>query len=89
MATHRSAQVVTRLRPAWRRGAIADAKLSVRERDCLQWAAAGKSDWDISLILGISRHTVDAHMRKAMRKLDSVSRTQAVAKALVSHQISL
>jgi LuxR family transcriptional regulator, quorum-sensing system regulator BjaR1 len=63
--------------------------LSARERECLRWVARGKSDWEIAEILGISIHTAAAHVRASIRKLDSVNRTQAVAKALVSRQIQL
>src|SRR5882757_999266 len=37
---------------------IAGASLSPREAECLEWAAQGKSAWEIGTILGISRHTV-------------------------------
>ena len=56
--------------------------LSERERDCLQWAAAGKSSWDIGMILGISEFTVCYHIKKVMRKLDTSSRIVAVIKAI-------
>lgn len=56
--------------------------LSVRERECLLWAAKGKSSWDTGMILGISENTVNFHIKNAMRKLDSRSRTVAAVKAL-------
>jgi LuxR family transcriptional regulator, quorum-sensing system regulator BjaR1 len=54
-------------------------KLSGRERDCLAFAAQGKSDWDIGQILGISQATAHAHIENAKRKLGVKTRMQAVA----------
>jgi DNA-binding CsgD family transcriptional regulator len=57
-------------------------ELSARERDCLRWTAEGKSSWDIGMILNISDNTVTFHIKKAMRKLNTTSRTVAVVKAI-------
>jgi LuxR family quorum-sensing system transcriptional regulator CciR len=57
-------------------------ELSDRERDCLRWTAEGKSSWDIGMILNISDNTVNFHIKKAMRKLGTTSRTVAVVKAI-------
>jgi DNA-binding CsgD family transcriptional regulator len=57
-------------------------ELSDRERDCLRWTAEGKSSWDIGMILKISDNTVNFHIKKAMRKLGTTSRTVAVVKAI-------
>jgi DNA-binding CsgD family transcriptional regulator len=56
--------------------------LSERERDCLGWISQGKSSWDIGTILNISENTVNFHVKNAMRKLDTSSRTVAVIKAI-------
>lgn len=56
-------------------------KLSARELECLRWSAAGKSSDEIAIILNISSHTVVSYLKSAMRKLDSVNRMQAVARA--------
>jgi len=56
--------------------------LSRREADCLKWAAAGKTTWEIGAILGISEHTVAVHLRHVNRKLNVSSRAQAVAEAM-------
>jgi DNA-binding CsgD family transcriptional regulator len=56
--------------------------LSDRERDCLQWAAEGKSSWGIGAILNISENTVNFHLKSAMRKLKTTNRTVAVVKAI-------
>ena len=54
--------------------------LGRRERDCLRWVAAGKSDWEIGRILGIAPTTVKFHIQRARDKLGVHSRAQAVAR---------
>jgi LuxR family transcriptional regulator, quorum-sensing system regulator BjaR1 len=56
--------------------------LTDREVDCLTWTAAGKTSADIATILTLSEHTVNHYLNRAAKKLDTVNRTQAVAKAL-------
>lgn len=56
--------------------------LTQREIDCLTWTAAGKTSLEISNILNLSEHTVNHYLNRATKKLDTVNRTQAVAKAL-------
>jgi DNA-binding CsgD family transcriptional regulator len=56
--------------------------LTQREIDCLNWTAAGKTSVEISDILTLSEHTVNHYLNRATKKLDTVNRTQAVAKAL-------
>jgi len=56
--------------------------LTPRERECLKWAAVGKSEWEISQILGISEHTSEKHLLNAKFKLGAVNRVQAVAEAI-------
>lgn len=56
--------------------------LTRREIECLRWSAAGKSSDEIAIILDLSSHTVVGYLKSAMRKLDSVNRMQAVARAL-------
>jgi len=56
--------------------------LSPREIDVLTWAAVGKSAVETGVILGLSFRTVDAYLVSARHKLTSITKTQAVAKAL-------
>ncbi len=58
------------------------ATLTDRELDCLNWTAAGKTSVEIAEILGLSEHTINHYLNRATKKLDTVNRTQAVAKAL-------
>ncbi len=69
-----------RLLPAGRSGER--PLLSPRERECLQWTAAGKTTWEIAAILEISPNTIDGYVAAATRKLGAVNRTHAVAEAL-------
>jgi len=55
------------------------ASLTPRERDCLRWVAAGKTDWDIGCLLGISQATAHFHIENAKRKLNCSTRAQAAA----------
>lgn len=64
-----------------RQPAGAHERLSARELECLRWTAAGKSSEEIGIILNISSHTVVSYLKSAMRKLDSVNRMQAIARA--------
>lgn len=65
---------------ARRREATAAADtLSLREIECLSWAARGKTEEDIGTILGRSRETVHFHLGNASRKLGASNRTHAVA----------
>lgn len=59
-----------------------DISLSERERECLKWAAAGKSAWETGEILGIREGTVNFFLEQCRVKLDSTNKVQAVAKAV-------
>ena len=56
--------------------------LSRRELQCLHLLAAGKTDWEIATILGISVETVHQYVKRARAAYDVVSRTQLVVQAL-------
>lgn len=63
--------------------AIRDGKpLSTRERECLRWAAAGKTSWEISRILNLAERTVVFHLTNATEKLGAINRRQAVVRAI-------
>ena len=56
--------------------------LTERELECLRWAAAGKSDWEIGKILLISAKTVNYHIENAKRKFRVATRVQAIVAAM-------
>lgn len=59
---------------------IGEIPLSPREFECLEWAAQGKSAWEIGCILGISRHTVASYLDNAKEKLGVRTIVQAAAR---------
>lgn len=63
--------------------------LTPKQLEVLRWVGQGKSNWDISRILNVSANTIKFHMTEIFRKLDAVSRTQAVAIALEQKIIDL
>ncbi|MBO6917722.1 MAG: hypothetical protein JJ858_04770 [Rhizobiaceae bacterium] len=56
--------------------------INIRETECLQYAGNGLTSDEISEMLNLSVHTVNAHLSSATTKLDSVNRIQAIAKAI-------
>lgn len=65
-------------------GQSAPPTLSRRETECLRWVAAGRSDPQVGLILGLSPNTVHAHIEAAKTKLDANSRAQLVLRAVMA-----
>ncbi|WP_020680264.1 autoinducer binding domain-containing protein [Marinobacterium rhizophilum] len=57
-------------------------QLTEREHDVLLWAAEGKTDQEIAIILGITFHTVRFHWRQIFRKLDVKGRSYAITKSI-------
>ena len=57
-------------------------KLSPREMECLRWLCAGKSAWEVSVILAISEATVRGYLRTAYEKLGVSTQSQAIAKSV-------
>ncbi len=58
---------------------VAGVKLSRREYECLEWAAAGKSATDTASILALAPSTVTDHLSRAKAKLGVRTIVQAVA----------
>lgn len=56
--------------------------LSLREREVLSWAAAGKTSREIGIILSISHRTVEQYTQSAKKRLGSATLTQAVSTAI-------
>lgn len=64
------------------RSAEAAAKVSPREREVILWCSAGKTNWEIGQILGISEKTVQHEIASASRKLNCVNRAQLIAESI-------
>jgi LuxR family quorum-sensing system transcriptional regulator CciR len=62
--------------------------LSRRQRECLELAAQGKSDWAIARLMNLRETTVHNYIENAKRRFQVATRVQAVVHALASHQIS-
>jgi DNA-binding CsgD family transcriptional regulator len=58
-----------------------DFTLTPRERECLLWAARGKTYADIGEILGLSFGSVKTYLDRCRFKLNCASLAQATAKA--------
>ncbi|HEX8215312.1 MAG TPA: LuxR family transcriptional regulator [Allosphingosinicella sp.] len=63
-------------------------KLTDRQRECILWVARGKSDWEISLILGIRHETVIRHLKQARERYGVTKRTMLAIQALFDGSIS-
>ena len=63
-------------------GIFSAPPLSSREREVLQWTAAGKTQQDIGDILAIATRTVEVHLRSARDKLGALTTPQAIGRAI-------
>lgn len=63
--------------------------LSTREREILEWTAAGKTAWETSRILGLSEHTVITHLKNARNKYDAANTMHTVAIAARRGEIQI
>ncbi len=54
--------------------------LTIREQEIMKWVAEGKTNWEISVILGVSLNTVKFHLKNIYQKFGGVeNRWAAVA----------
>lgn len=67
---------------------IAPPRLTERQRECVVWAARGKSDWEISRILDISHETVIQHLKQARERYGVGKRTPLAIHALFDGTIA-
>jgi DNA-binding NarL/FixJ family response regulator len=75
-------EIAVNIKEALQTLGLSNGKLSPREKEVLTWLKKGKSSWEMSVILHISERTVNFHIKNIKQKLDAVSRTHAVAKAI-------
>ena len=62
--------------------------LTDRQRDCVLWAARGKTDWEISVILGVGHETVIQHLKHARERYGVQKRALLAVRALFDGLIS-
>jgi LuxR family transcriptional regulator, quorum-sensing system regulator CciR len=63
-------------------------RLTDRQRECVVWAARGKSDWEIARILGVSHETVIRHLKQARERYGVAKRTLLTVHALFDGSIA-
>ena len=56
--------------------------LTGRETEVMHYVAAGKTNWEIGAILGVTEHAVKVHLRNVARKVNASNRAHAVMKTL-------
>lgn len=61
---------------------LPDVALNDREVETLTWAARGKTSYEIAVILGLSKRTVDFHADNARTKLGATTRIEATIRAV-------
>lgn len=61
--------------------------LTDRQRDCVLWAARGKTDWEIAQILGVSHETVIQHLKHARERYGVRKRAHLAVMALFDGSI--
>ena len=62
--------------------------LTERQAECVALVARGKTDWEISQILGIGQETVIQHVKDARDRYGVTKRTLLAIRALFDGQIS-
>jgi LuxR family quorum-sensing system transcriptional regulator CciR len=62
--------------------------LTPRQRDCLLWAIRGKTDWEISRILGLKEETVTEYLNAARERYGVTKRLPLAIHAIFDGQIS-
>ncbi|MEG3126063.1 helix-turn-helix transcriptional regulator [Sphingomonas sp. GB1N7] len=80
-----AARRISHSRDIWTEGR---ATLTDRQVDCVLWAARGKTDYEISVILGISHETVIQHLKMARERYGVQKRTMLAVRALFDGLIS-
>lgn len=62
-------------------------RLTDRQRECLIWAACGKSAWETATIMGLRYNTVKEHLRNARARYDVTGGTPLTIRALFAGDI--
>jgi LuxR family transcriptional regulator, quorum-sensing system regulator BjaR1 len=67
-------------------GGGSQIRLSPRELECVKWISEGKTNWEVSVILGIAHDTANQYIKSASQKLNTRSKAHLVARA---HRMNL
>lgn len=65
-----------------RHTAFESPRLTRRENEVVYWLYLGKSNWEISRILGVSEPTIKTHIANILKKLNVRNRGQAIVRAM-------
>ena len=79
----------SRLTPKPITGGMGCGKLTSRQLECLRLVATGKSDREISSILGIKEDTVHKHVEAAKQRFMVATRIELVVRALLHGELVL
>jgi LuxR family transcriptional regulator, quorum-sensing system regulator CciR len=63
-------------------------RLTTRQIECIVLIARGKTDWEISQILGLHEQTVTEHLNEARRRCGVARRTELVVRALYAGDLT-
>jgi DNA-binding CsgD family transcriptional regulator len=63
-------------------GELCSLGLTLREAEVLRWVAAGKTNDAISILLSISKRTVEKHVERILAKLSVETRVEAAVRAV-------
>jgi LuxR family transcriptional regulator, quorum-sensing system regulator CciR len=63
-------------------------RLTDRQRECVRWVACGKSNWEISRIMNLSKETVIDHLKEARERYGVANRTSLTVHALFDGSIA-
>ncbi|MDO8412307.1 MAG: LuxR family transcriptional regulator [Gallionellaceae bacterium] len=61
---------------------LGQVALTKREKECLLWAAEGKTSWEIGSIINVSERTITFHLQNAAHKMGVTNRQHAISRAL-------
>ena len=59
-----------------------NVSFTARERECLKWAAEGKTAWEIGQILSITERTAVFHLNNVIQKMGAANKAQAIVRAV-------
>lgn len=65
-----------------KRGPKPNPNLTDREREVIELVSIGKTDFEMSIILGISPSAIQTRLERACRVSDVINRTQLACKAI-------
>jgi DNA-binding CsgD family transcriptional regulator len=81
LAVHAQDTAIRLLIPS-AQGAQLASRPTARELEVLRWTLAGKTAWEVGMLLDISERTAAIHANRATHKLGCVGKHQAALKAM-------